>query len=83
MKIDEKITSELERAMSSYNTAIKRLTTNHTRENENKAYETRGALRGMRDMLFTATGIFVTFEYLDNAYYSEIVAYYTTVTVDK
>lgn len=83
MKIDEKIINEIERAISNYNSAIKRLTAKYTHENERKAHGAMKYLRGLCNMLFITSDIFVTFEYLENTFYSEIVAYNMTLTVKK
>lgn len=83
MIIDEKITNEIERAISRYNTAIKILTANYTNKNESRAHGELKYLRGLCNMLYITTSLIVTFEYLDNAFYSEIVNYNVTLAVKK
>jgi hypothetical protein len=83
LAINDKSVEALERAISKYNSAIKRLSARYTHDHEREAYGAMRYLRGLCDMLFTTSNIFVTFEYTKNTFYSEIIAYNMTLAVKK
>ena len=72
--MNEKVIELLERAIRDYNTCVKLLNLNPTTEAEKRAFGALKRLRGLTDMLYATTNIFVTFDF-GTGYYAEIVAY--------
>lgn len=69
----------LRKAVSEYNTAVKRLCKNYSKANEEKAYKMCYYLRGVKDTIEKATGCNVILEYVDSSYFSEISMFLITI----